>query len=48
MVHLKKGPYGYYLQIIYNSKKKNKNISLSDKINPDKVTMESIQKSFKV
>lgn len=48
MVHLKKGPYGYYLQIVYNTKKKNKNIPLSNKINPDKVTMESIVKVFKL
>jgi DNA topoisomerase I len=41
-VHLKKGEYGYYLQIKGKGKKKNKNMSLPDKINPDEVTLENV------
>jgi topoisomerase IA-like protein len=42
--NLRKGPYGYYLQIFTTGKKKPENISLSAKINPDKVTKESVIK----
>ena len=42
--NLRKGPYGYYLQIFTTGKKQPENISLSENINPDKVTKESVIK----
>ena len=45
-VLLKKGPYGYYFQVKYNNKKKTKNISLPNNVNPDKITLDSVKSSF--
>ena len=41
-VNLKKGEYGYYLQIKGSGKKKNKNMSLPNNINPDELTLEKV------
>ena len=41
-VYLKKGEYGYYLQIKGKGKKKNKNMSLPNNLNPDEVTLENV------
>ena len=41
-VNLKKGQYGYYLQIKGKGKKKNKNLSLPDDIDPDELTKEDV------
>ena len=41
-VNLKKGQYGYYLQIKGSGKKKNKNLSLPNSINPDTLTVDEI------
>ena len=45
-VHLKSGPYGYYLQVVYKSKKNKRNISLPKNVNIEKITLETIQNSF--
>jgi DNA topoisomerase-1 len=41
-VNLKKGQYGYYLQIKGSGKKKTKNLSLPNSINPDTLTIEEV------
>jgi DNA topoisomerase-1 len=41
-IKLKKGPYGYYLQLVKD--KKNKNIPIGNKIDEDKVNIEYIKK----
>ena len=41
-INLKKGQYGYYLQIKGKGKKKNKNLSLPDDIDPDELTKEDV------
>jgi DNA topoisomerase I len=41
-VNLKKGQYGYYLQIKGKGKKKNKNLSLPDDIDPNDLTLEKV------
>ncbi len=42
VINIKKGPYGYYAQISTKGKKKKKNISLPQEIEPDELTLEKL------
>ena len=42
VINVKKGPYGYYAQISTKGKKKKKNISLPEEIEPNELTLEKL------
>ena len=42
IINIKKGPYGYYAQISSSGKKKKRNVSLPEEIDPNEITLEQL------
>ena len=45
-INIKKGPYGYYAQISTKGKKKKRNISLPEEVDPKELTLENLLKTI--
>ena len=45
-INIKKGPYGYYIQISTKGKKKKRNISLPEEVDPKELTLEMLLKAI--
>ena len=42
VINIKKGPYGHYAQISFTGKKKKKNVSLPEELDPSEITLEQL------